>query len=110
MSNKPIMDKDFYLETDTFFERNISNGLTFDDLSLATRYSEVLPANVNLETDLSESVKLSIPILSSDMDTVTESNMAIAMALCGGMGLSTTTCPEDLKSKKLPELSIMSMA
>ena len=87
MSNKPIMDKDFYLETDTFFERNISNGLTFDDLSLATRYSEVLPANVNLETDLSESIKLNIPILSSDMDTVTESNMAIAMALCGGMGL-----------------------
>ena len=75
------MDKDFYLKADDFFLRNCPNGLTFDDLSLATRYSEVLPSNVNLETELSDSIKLSVPILSSDMDTVTESNMAIAMAL-----------------------------
>ena len=81
------MDKDFYLKADDFFLRNCPNGLTFDDLSLATRYSEVLPRNVNLETELSDSIKLSLPILSSDMDTVTESNMAIAMALCGGIGL-----------------------
>ena len=83
----PTMDKDFYLKADDFFLRNCPNGLTFDDLSLATRYSEVLPSNVNLETELSDSIKLSVPILSSDMDTVTESNMAIAMALCGGIGL-----------------------
>ena len=87
MSYNPIMDKDFYLKAEEFFSKNSSYGLTFDDLSLATRYSDVLPGNVNLETDLSDSIKLTIPILSSDMDTVTESNMAIAMALCGGMGL-----------------------
>ena len=81
------MDKDFYLKADDFFLRNCPNGLTFDDLSLATCYSEVLPRDVNLETQLSDSMKLSLPILSSDMDTVTESNMAIAMALCGGIGL-----------------------
>ncbi len=81
------MDLDFYLKADDFFRKSIPHALTFDDLSLATRYSEVLPNSVKLETSLSENIKLSIPILSSDMDTVTESDMAIAMALCGGIGL-----------------------
>lgn len=81
------MDKDFYLNSDDFFKKSIPCALTFDDLSLATRYSEVLPNSVKLETSLSEAITLSIPILSSDMDTVTESDMAIAMALCGGIGL-----------------------
>jgi IMP dehydrogenase len=81
------MDKDFYLSSDDFFKKSIPNALTFDDLSLATRYSEVLPNSVKLETNLSEAITLSIPILSSDMDTVTESDMAIAMSLCGGIGL-----------------------
>ena len=81
------MDEDFYLNASDFFQKNIPYGLTFDDLSLATQYSEILPRDVDLQTDLSESLKLNIPILSSDMDTVTESDMAIAMALSGGIGL-----------------------
>ena len=87
MSDKRIMDEDFYLKADEFFAKSTPCGLTFDDLSLATRYSEVLPRNVRLDTNLSDSIQLSIPVLSSDMDTVTESDMAIAMALCGGIGL-----------------------
>ena len=75
------MDEDFYLKADEFFSKSIPTALTFDDLSLATRYSEVLPRDVRLDTNISDSIKLSIPILSSDMDTVTESDMAIAMAL-----------------------------
>jgi len=81
------MDEEFFLSSDEFFRRNLPSGVTFDDVTLATRYSETLPRDVNLETSLSESITLSIPILSSDMDTVTESKMAIAMALSGGLGL-----------------------
>jgi IMP dehydrogenase len=78
---------DFYQSADTFFPGNLPTGLTFDDLSLATLYSEVLPRQTTLTTKLSESLELSLPIISSDMDTVTESKMAIQMALNGGLGL-----------------------
>ena len=77
----------FYQPADTFFPNNLPTGLTFDDLSLATLYSEILPRQTSLTTHLSESLELSIPIISSDMDTVTESKMAIQMALNGGIGL-----------------------
>ena len=72
---------------ETFFQQAIPFGLTFDDLSLATLYSEVLPRETNLSSKISDSLELQIPIISSDMDTVTESKMAIQMALNGGMGI-----------------------
>lgn len=81
------IDDQFYLPADSFFRQNQSLGLTYDDVSLATRYSEVLPRQTTLETRLSERLRLSIPIISSDMDTVTEAPMAIAMAQNGGLGL-----------------------
>jgi len=62
-------------------------GLTFDDVSLATCYSEILPREAILETRLSSVLTLPLPVISLDMDTVTESEMAIAMALNGGLGL-----------------------
>ena len=55
-------------------------ALTFDDVSLATLHSEILPKDVDMDTQLSETLRLQIPIISSDMDTVTESRMAIAMS------------------------------
>ncbi|MBT7742780.1 MAG: CBS domain-containing protein, partial [Opitutae bacterium] len=82
-----IMDEEFFLPPDEFFRQSLPSGVTFDDITLATRYSEILPRDVNLETKLSESINLGMPILSSDMDTVTEADMAIAMALSGGLGL-----------------------
>src|SRR6478735_7206335 len=84
---KPTSYSDFYLPADRFFAANLPNALTYDDVSLATLHSEILPRDTELATSLSESLRLQIPILSSDMDTVTESRMAIAMALNGGLGL-----------------------
>jgi len=79
--------EDYYLSAERFFGSNLPVGLTYDDVSLATLYSEVLPKQTNLATQLSSSLELQIPVISSDMDTVTESKMAIQMALNGGMGL-----------------------
>ena len=86
-SGRVSLDERFYLTADRFFPANAGLGLTYDDVSLATRYSEVLPRMTRLDSALSASLPLSLPIVSSDMDTVTEHRMAIAMALNGGLGL-----------------------
>ena len=65
----------------------IKEALTFDDVTLAPQYSKVLPSDVSTKTYLSNQLKLDIPILSSAMDTVTESKMAIAIAKEGGIGV-----------------------
>ncbi|REK69443.1 IMP dehydrogenase [Paenibacillus paeoniae] len=62
-------------------------GLTFDDVLLVPRKSEVLPREVNISTRLSDSIKLNIPLISAGMDTVTESALAIAIAREGGIGI-----------------------
>ena len=65
----------------------IGEGITFDDVLLVPAYSEVTPNMVDLSTNLTKKVKLSIPIMSASMDTVTEHRMAIAMARQGGIGI-----------------------
>jgi IMP dehydrogenase len=87
-------DSRFYKPADAFFPAYSNVGLTFDDVTLATLYSEVLPRDTQLDTQLAESLKLNIPVISSDMDTVTESRMAIAMALNGGLGIIHYNMPE----------------
>ncbi|QQZ09461.1 IMP dehydrogenase [Heyndrickxia vini] len=62
-------------------------GLTFDDVLLVPAKSEVLPKDVNLQVELTKSLKLNIPIISAGMDTVTEAEMAISMARQGGLGI-----------------------
>ena len=88
------LDSQFYQAADTFFPAHSSLGLTFDDLTLATLYSDILPRDTQLETQLAESLLLNIPVVSADMDTVTESRMATAMALNGGLGLIHYNMPE----------------
>ncbi len=60
---------------------------TFDDLLLVPKYSEVTPDEVAIETKLTKNITLNLPIISAAMDTVTEYNMAISMARCGGIGI-----------------------
>ena len=65
----------------------IKEALTFDDVTMTPKYSEVLPSEVNTSIKLSKNLILKIPLLSSAMDTVTESKMAIAIAKAGGIGV-----------------------
>src|SRR5437016_4712523 len=62
-------------------------GLTFDDVLLMPAYSEVLPRDVNIQTQLTKTITLNIPMLSAAMDTVTEASLAIALAREGGLGI-----------------------
>jgi len=70
-----------------FTDKIIVDGLTYDDVLILPRYSEVMPRDVNTETYLTRDIKLNIPIISAAMDTVTESSMAQALAKEGGLGV-----------------------
>lgn len=65
----------------------IGEGITFDDVLLVPQYSEVIPNQVSLATNLTKKIRLNIPMMSAGMDTVTEYRMAIAMARQGGIGI-----------------------
>src|SRR5580698_2642032 len=93
-SEYALIDAALYAPAETFFAGQAGTALTYDDVTLATLHSDVLPRETNLEITLAESLHLSIPIISADMDTVTESRMAIAMALNGGLGLIHYNMPE----------------
>jgi len=96
------IDAEFYQPAETFFRGHRSLALTYDDVTLATLYSEILPRDTQLDTQLAEGLSLNIPVISADMDTVTEARMAIAMALNGGLGLIHYNMPE---KQQLSELS-----
>ena len=67
--------------------RIFGQGLTFDDVLLMPAYSEVLPSEVNIHAQLTKHIKLHVPVLSAAMDTVTEAQLAIALAREGGIGI-----------------------
>ena len=67
--------------------RIAEDALTFDDVLLVPGYSNVIPANVSLKTQITRNIELSMPLLSAAMDTVTEASLAIAMAQEGGLGI-----------------------
>ena len=75
------------LEETTSLAAGLRTALTFDDVLLIPRHSTVLPAQVDVSTRLTRNIALNVPLLSAAMDTVTESEMAIAMAQHGGLGV-----------------------
>jgi len=87
----------------------IKEALTFDDVTLAPNYSEIMPSEVDTTVTLTKYLKLKVPILSSAMDTVTESRMAIAIAKAGGIGVihrNLSVKQQILEIKKVKKLSL----
>ncbi|WP_456426495.1 IMP dehydrogenase [Desulfurobacterium sp.] len=68
-------------------DEHVKEALTFDDVLLVPNYSEVLPTQVDVSTQLTKKIRLNIPIMSAAMDTVTEADLAIAIARQGGIGI-----------------------
>ncbi len=81
--------------------RIAKEALTFDDVLLQPAYSEVLPREVDLSTSLTHEIRLSIPLLSAAMDTVTESGLAIALAQEGGMGIVHKNMAIEMQAKQV---------
>lgn len=79
MSRNPVIDE--------FMNTFPHEGLTFDDVSLVTRYADFLPGETDISSRLTRNVGVKIPFLSAAMDTVTEAQMAISMAMLGGIGV-----------------------
>ena len=76
-------------------------GLTFDDVLLLPSYSEILPKDADLSTNLTEEIKLNIPFVSAAMDTVTEFKLAITIAQEGGLELFIKTWEFQSRLRKL---------
>ena len=86
--------------TDIFSEQ----GITFDDILLEPQYSEVVPSQANVCTNLTKRIKLTIPILSAPMDTVTEKEMAIALAREGGLGIIHKNMNIELQAEEVAQV------
>lgn len=82
----------------------IKEGLTFDDVLLVPRMSEVTPDKVSLSTRLTKSIILNIPLMSAGMDTVTESRMAISMAREGGIGIIHKNMPLEKQAEEVDKV------
>ena len=82
-------------------DEKIKQGLTFDDVLVLPAKSDVLPVNADVSTRLSRNISLNIPIISSAMDTVTESRMAIALAQHGGIGIIHKNMPVEKQAEEV---------
>jgi IMP dehydrogenase len=79
----------------------ITEGLTFDDVLLVPAYSEILPRDVDIRTQLTRKIQLKIPFLSAAMDTVTEAQLAIALAREGGLGILHKNMSAELQAEQV---------
>ena len=84
-----------------YAKKFVGEGLTFDDVLLVPAESDVLPADVDLKTKLTNSITLNVPLMSAAMDTVTEYRMAIAIAREGGIGVIHKNMPIDVQAEQV---------
>jgi IMP dehydrogenase len=84
--------------------RIVQEALTFDDVLLLPAYSEVLPKDVSLKTQLTRAITLNIPLVSAAMDTVTESRLAIALAQEGGIGIIHKNMPVEKQAQEVRQV------
>ena len=89
------------MEQNNYSSRFVGEGLTFDDVLLVPAESDILPADVDLSTNLTKKVKLNVPIMSAAMDTVTEYRMAIAIAREGGIGVIHKNMAIDVQAEQV---------
>src|SRR5437667_260957 len=82
-------------------DRIAYQGITFDDVLLEPGYSDVVPRDVDVRTQVTRNIRLNIPVLSSPMDTVTESDLAIALAQEGGIGIIHKNMPIDRQTREV---------
>src|SRR5262245_16931158 len=85
-------------------DRVAYQGITFDDVLLEPAYSEVVPREVDVRTQLTRNIRLNIPIASSPMDTVTESELAIALAQEGGLGVIHKNMTVELHTREVDKV------
>jgi IMP dehydrogenase len=88
----------------TVQDRIAYQGITFDDVLLEPGYSDVVPKDVDVRTNLTRSIKLNIPIVSSPMDTVTDSELAIALAQEGGIGIIHKNLPIAAQTREVDKV------
>ena len=99
MENKTISTKNTIQPTS-----QIMDGLTFEDILLVPQYSEILPNQVDVKTQLTDKISLNIPFLSAAMDTVTENKTAIKMAQCGGIGIIHKNMSAESQAKEVKKV------
>lgn len=80
---------------------NFREAITFDDVLLEPAKSDIIPADADITTWLTRTIRLNIPLLSAAMDTVTDSRMAVGMAQQGGMGIIHKNLPIDVQSEEV---------
>lgn len=85
-------------------EENVKMGLTFDDVLLLPAKSDILPRDVNIGTRLTKNIKINIPVVSAAMDTVTEANLAIAIAREGGIGIIHRAIPAEAQAAEVDKV------